>query len=41
MTRDETITLLRIAMEAWLAAAYENGLSIPQPRFRPATVAAE
>jgi predicted RNase H-like HicB family nuclease len=32
---------LRIAMEAWLAAAYDNGLSIPEPRFRPATVAAE
>jgi hypothetical protein len=32
---------LRIAMEAWLGAARENGLPIPEPRFRPATVAAE
>jgi predicted RNase H-like HicB family nuclease len=40
-TPGQAVAELRIAMEAWLAAAYDNGLSIPEPRFRPATVAAE
>ena len=40
-TPEQAVAELRIAMEAWLAAARENGLPIPEPRFRPATVAAE
>jgi predicted RNase H-like HicB family nuclease len=40
-TPERAVAELRIAIEAWLAAARENGLPIPEPRFRPATVAAE
>jgi predicted RNase H-like HicB family nuclease len=40
-TPEQAVAELRIAMEAWLGAARENGLPIPEPRFRPATVAAE
>ena len=40
-TPEQAVAELRIAMEAWLTAARENGLPIPEPRFRPATVAAE
>ena len=40
-TPEQAVAELRIAMEAWLAAARENGLPIPEPRFRPANVAAE
>ena len=38
---EQAVTELRIAIDAWLAAARENGLPIPEPRFRPAIVAAE
>lgn len=40
-TPEQAVAELRIAMEAWLATARENGMPIPEPCFRPATVAAE
>lgn len=40
-TPEQAVAELRIAMEAWLAAARENGLPIPEPRFHHTTVAAE
>jgi predicted RNase H-like HicB family nuclease len=40
-TPEQAVAELRIAIEAWLAAARENNLPVPEPRFRPATVAAE
>jgi predicted RNase H-like HicB family nuclease len=40
-TREEAVAELSIAMEAWLDVARERGLPIPEPRYRPTTVAAE
>ena len=40
-TPEQALAEVKVAMEAWLDAARENGLPIPEPRFRPATVAAE
>ncbi len=40
-TPEAAVAELRVAMEAWLEVARENGLPIPEPRYRPATVAAE
>jgi len=40
-TPEQAVAELRISIEAWLAAARENNLPVPEPRFRPATVAAE
>jgi predicted RNase H-like HicB family nuclease len=33
-TPEEAVAEVRIAMEAWLAAARDTGLDIPKPRFR-------
>ena len=38
---EEAVAQLRVAMEAWLAAAREAGLSIPKPRYQPHHEAAE
>ena len=38
---EQAIAELRVAMEAWLEAARENGMPIPDARYRPQTVAAE
>jgi predicted RNase H-like HicB family nuclease len=38
---EEALHELEVAMEAWLAAARENGLPVPEPRYRPAIYAAE
>ena len=40
-TREEAVTELEVAMQGWLDVARANGLPIPEPRFRPASVAAE
>jgi predicted RNase H-like HicB family nuclease len=40
-TPERAVAELRVAMEAWLDVARENGLPIPEPRYRPTTVAAE
>jgi predicted RNase H-like HicB family nuclease len=40
-TPEQAVAELRVAMEAWLEVARENGLPIPEPRYRPETVAAE
>jgi predicted RNase H-like HicB family nuclease len=40
-TPEHAVAELRVAMEAWLDVARENGLPIPEPRYRPTTVAAE
>lgn len=40
-TPEAAVAELRVAMQAWLDVARENGLPIPEPRFRPVTVAAE
>ena len=40
-TPEKAVAELRIAMQAWLDVARENDLPIPEPRFRPTTVAAE
>jgi predicted RNase H-like HicB family nuclease len=40
-TPEQAVAELRVAMKAWLDAARDNDLPIPEPRFRPATVAAE
>ena len=37
----KAVAEVRIAMEAWLAAARDSGLEIPKPRFRPHREAAE
>ena len=36
-TPDQALAEVQIAMEAWLDVARENGLAIPEPRYRPAT----
>jgi predicted RNase H-like HicB family nuclease len=38
---DEALAEVQIAMRAWLAAARDAGLPIPQPRYQPHTEAAE
>jgi len=40
-TPEAAIAEVRIAMEAWLAAARDAGLSIPKPRYQPHHEAAE
>jgi predicted RNase H-like HicB family nuclease len=40
-TPEEAFAEVRIAMEAWLAAAREAGLEIPKPQFQPHHEAAE
>jgi predicted RNase H-like HicB family nuclease len=40
-TPEQALAEVRVAMEAWLEVARENGMPIPEPRYRPATVAAE
>jgi predicted RNase H-like HicB family nuclease len=40
-TPEEAVAEVRIAMEAWLAAAREAGLKIPKPRYQPHIEAAE
>lgn len=39
-TPEEALAEARVAMEAWLESARENGLEIPAPRYRPAIYAA-
>jgi len=40
-TPEEAVTELRVAMDAWLEAAREAGLPIPQARYQPHREAAE
>jgi predicted RNase H-like HicB family nuclease len=40
-TPAEAVAEVETAMEAWLAVAREDGLPIPEPRYRPAIYAAE
>ena len=40
-TPEETVGELRVAMDAWLEAAREGGLPIPQARYQPHHEAAE
>jgi len=40
-TPEQAVAEVRIAMDAWLAAAHEAGLEIPKPRFQPHHEAAE
>jgi len=40
-TREEALAEVQIAMDAWLSAARENGLPIPEPRYQPHIEAAE
>jgi predicted RNase H-like HicB family nuclease len=40
-TPEQALAEVRVAMEAWLEVARENGMPIPEARYRPATVAAE
>jgi len=40
-TPEEAVAELRVAMEAWLAAARDSGLPIPEPRYQPQHEAAE
>jgi predicted RNase H-like HicB family nuclease len=40
-TPEEAVAEVRIAMEAWLAAAADAGLAIPEPRFGMRHEAAE
>jgi predicted RNase H-like HicB family nuclease len=40
-TPQTAIAELSVAMQAWLDVARENGLPIPEPRFRVPTIAAE
>ena len=39
-TPAEALAEVEAAMEAWLAVAQADGLSIPEPRYRPAIYAA-
>ena len=41
VTREAAVAELGVAMQAWLDAARDNGLEIPEPRFKRVTVAAE
>jgi predicted RNase H-like HicB family nuclease len=38
---EEAVVEVRVAMDAWLAAARDAGLEIPMPRFQPHHEAAE
>jgi predicted RNase H-like HicB family nuclease len=38
---EQAVAEVRVAMDAWLAAAREAGLTIPKPRFQPHHEAAE
>ena len=38
---EEAVAEVRVAMDAWLAAARDAGLPIPEPRFQPHHEAAE
>ena len=38
---ERAVAELRVAMQAWLDVARENGMPIPEPRYSPITVAAE
>jgi predicted RNase H-like HicB family nuclease len=40
-TPEEAVAELRVAMDAWLQAAREAGLPIPQARYQPHHEAAE
>jgi predicted RNase H-like HicB family nuclease len=40
-TPEQALHELEIAMDAWIDAARENGLPVPEPRYRPAIYAAE
>jgi predicted RNase H-like HicB family nuclease len=40
-TPEGAVAELRVAMQGWLDVARENGLPIPEPRFRPTAAAAE
>ena len=40
-TPEEAVAEVRIAMEAWLAAARSAGHPIPKPRYQPQHAAAE
>lgn len=39
-TPEEAIANIQNAIELWLETAVENGLAIPEPRYRPAIYAA-
>jgi len=40
-TPEEAVSELRVAMEGWLEVARDQGLPIPEPRFRAPAEAAE
>lgn len=40
-TREAAVAEFGVAMQAWLDVARDNGLPIPESRYRPGTVAAE
>ena len=40
-TPEEAVAEVRVAMEAWLAAARVAGHALPEPRYRPHHEAAE
>jgi predicted RNase H-like HicB family nuclease len=40
-TPEEAFAEVRVAMDAWLAAAREAGMEIPEPHFQPHHEAAE
>lgn len=40
-TREAAVAELELVIRAWLDVARENGLPIPEPRFRPQHEAAE
>lgn len=40
-TREEAVAEAGIAIEAWIAAARDAGLDIPEPRYQPHREAAE
>jgi predicted RNase H-like HicB family nuclease len=40
-SREQALAEVQVAMKAWLAAARDAGLPIPEPRYQPHTEAAE
>jgi predicted RNase H-like HicB family nuclease len=38
---EEALAEVQVAMKAWLAAAHDSGLPIPEPHYQPHTEAAE
>lgn len=40
-TREEAVAEVGLAIEAWIAAARDAGLSVPEPRYQPHHEAAE